>query len=250
MKTKSEHISTLDPVRANALRARQRDDKKGERGNALIYVLIAIALFGALSFTLSRQTDTSEAGGLSDEIAELRATQLISYSAQVKSAIDQMLFTGASSIDELDFTVPTDASFDSGTLIHKVYHPQGGGITPGTLPEDAVAQVITDPVAGWYMGRFNSIEWTASASSEVLLTAFQIDEKVCGLVNEKITGSTTIPSATVALRNLLIEDSLHGGTNQDITTKTSPNCADCDELGSLCVEEGGLYAFYTVIADQ
>ncbi|MCB1720550.1 MAG: hypothetical protein H6860_03830 [Rhodospirillales bacterium] len=225
-------------------------DRVQERGNALIYVLIAIALFAALSFTLSRQTDTSEAGTLSQEKAELYATQLISYAAQARSAIDQMLFTAASDIDQLDFTAPTDAGFDTGTLIHKVYHPQGGGLLPGKIPTEAITQITNDPEPGWYLGRFNNIEWTASAAEEVVLIAYQINETVCGLINKKINGSTAIPTMTTSIRNTLIDDSLHGGTNVELTTDAPDICPDCKNIGSLCVQEGGIYGFYTILADQ
>ena len=225
-------------------------DRVQERGNALIYVLIAIALFAALSFTLSRQTDTSEAGTLSQEKAELYATQLISYAAQARSAIDQMLFTAASDIDQLDFTAPTDAGFDTGTLIHKVYHPQGGGLLPGKIPTEAITQITNDPEPGWYLGRFNNIEWTASAAEEVVLIAYQINETVCGLINKKINGSTAIPTMTTSIRNTLIDDSLHGGTNVELTTDAPDICPDCKNIGYLCVKEGGIYGFYTILADQ
>ena len=69
MKTNREHIN------ARAL----------ERGNAMIYVLIAIALFAALSFTLARQGDDGEASDMSDARAELYATDMISYAAQAKA---------------------------------------------------------------------------------------------------------------------------------------------------------------------
>src|SRR5690606_25556368 len=109
---------------------------------------------------------------------ELYATQLISYAAQARSAIDQMLFTASTSIDQLDFTPSNDIAFDTGTLIHKVYHPQGGGLNPGKLPAEAIAQVTTDPVAGWYLGRFNNVDWTASASEDVVLIAYQISAEI------------------------------------------------------------------------
>ena len=227
----------------------QRAQRK-EHGNALIYVLIAIALFAALSFTLGRQTDTSEVGSLEDERAELYASQLISYATQAKSAVDQMLFTAASDIDDLDFTAPTDATFETAPVIHKVYHPQGGGLVPGTLPTQVVAQVTNDPEPGWYLGRFNNIEWTASASEEVILVAYQISEQACGLINEKINGSTAIPTMTSSIRNTMIDDVLHGGTNTELTTDGGDICPDCENIGSLCVQEGGIYGFYTVIADQ
>lgn len=224
--------------------------RRAERGNALIYVLIAIALFAALSFTLSRQTDTSEAGTLSREKAELYATQLITYSAQAKSALDQMLFTAATHIDDLNFTAPTDAGFDTGVPIHKIYHPKGGGLLPGKLPVEAIAQVTNDPEPGWYIGRFNNVEWTASANQDVILLAYQIDPTVCGLINEKINGSSAIPTLTTPIRNVMIDDALHGGTNVDLTTDGGDICPDCANIGALCVQEGGIYAFYTLLADQ
>ena len=225
-------------------------DRSKEHGNALIYVLIAIALFAALSFTLGRQSDTSEVGSLDDERAQLYASQLISYATQTKSAVDQMLFTSASDIDDLDFMAPTDANFETAPVIHKVYHPQGGGLIPGKLPAQVVAQVTNDPEPGWYLGRFNNIEWTATGSNDVILVAYQITEQACGLINEKINGSTAIPTMTGSIRNTMIDDALHGGTNVELTTDGGDICSACENIGSLCVQEGGIYGFYTVIADQ
>jgi len=227
-----------------------------ESGNALIYVLIAIALFAALSFTLARQTDTSETGTLSDDRAELYATQMISYSAQIKLAIDQMLFTGAN-IGALDFTDPSDAAFNSGTQkdrSNRVFHPEGGGVIKGRLDAMAVSESGTDPEAGWYLGRFNSVEWTASAADDVILVAYQIREEVCAKINEKINGSSVIPTMNDSIKVVMIDDALYTGTNIELTTDPSgsPICAECHEMGSLCVENQAqdAYGFYTIIADQ
>lgn len=224
-----------------------------ERGNALVYVLIAIALFAALSFTLGRQTDTNEASSLSDEKAELVAAQLISYAAQTKSAVDQMLFTGTD-IDDLDFVLPTDAAFNTAPHIDKVHHPEGGGLNPGRLPADAVDQNSTDPVAGWYMGRFNHVEWTASASQEVILVAYQISQQVCENINLKINGSATIPTMDDSIKETMIDDAFHTGTNLDLTTDPAgtPICSDCHKVTTLCVENQAqdAYGFFTIIADQ
>ena len=226
--------------------------RKHERGNALIYVLIAIALFAALGFTLSRQTDTSEAGTLSREKAELTATQMISYSAQVKSAIDQMLFTAATNINELDFTPPSDATFDLSPVIHKVYHPQGGGLTPAKIPQAAVNEVNNDPVAGWYLGRFENVDWTSSSAQDVILVAYQIDETVCSLINKKVNGSEAIPALTSDMNDVFVDDALHSGTNLEFTTDIGDICPDCRNVSSLCVSNNGATAFsyYTIIADQ
>ncbi len=223
-----------------------------ERGNALIYVLVAIALFAALSMTLGRQTDTSEAGSLSEEQAELFSTQLISYAVQAKSVADQMIFTGpTSAIDDMDFTLPTAAGFNTAPNINKIYHPEGGGLNPAKLPPKAIDETTTDPSAGWYIGRIDNVEWTDTASDDVLLVAYQIDKAVCEKINEKVTGSTAIPATVggITLRDLLVDDALHAGTNQEFNTA---DCAGCNDYFSLCISNTGgtRWAFYSIIAAQ
>ena len=230
--------------------------RDGERGNALIYVLIAIALFAALSMTLSRQTDTSEADTLPDERAELIATQMISYSAQVKSVIDQMLFTDAK-IDNLDFTMPTAGGFNTPPNLDKVYHPEGGGLNPAVLPAEAIASnPSNNPPLGWYLGRFNNVEWTdrpAGEKDDVILVAYQISRQLCEKINMKIMGTTDIPTMTDSIKETMIQGSIYAGTNVDLSTDPagSPICADCHKQSTLCVQDATpAYGFYTIIADQ
>ncbi len=226
--------------------------KQNEKGNALIYVLIAIALFAALSMTFGRQSDTGEANALSGEKAELYATQLINYAAQAKAALDQMRFSGAK-IDNIDFTLPNEAGFNAAPNGNKVYHPSGGGLTPGNLAIE-VAVNSGSPPSGWYMGRFNNVEWTKTAGQEIILTAYDINVKVCGLINKKITGSDTIPELNGGISETLLDGSLTGIVNTDLTTDPSgsPVCPECDKRASLCVKDGSadIYAFYNIIALQ
>jgi len=238
---------------------------KSQRGNALVYVLVGIALFAALSFTLSRQTDTAEGSSIDEGKVELYASQLISYASQAKGAIDMMLFSG-SDIADLDFTLPTESGFNTGSAIHKVYHPQGGGLTPGRINERIQTGAVADPVSGWYLGRFNNVDWTAlgpgntagaggaeAPYEEVMLIAYQINRKVCENINFKINGSTAIPVIGDTLRNVFIDDSIHAGSNVDLSTSgASPICAECENVAMLCVANAAenAYGFYTIIADQ
>ena len=223
-------------------------NRRHERGNALVYVLIAIALFAALSFTMSRQSDTGEAGGLSDEKAELQAADMITYASQARSVIDQMTITG-SSIDTLNFTTPNGAGFNTPPHIDKIYHPDGGGLSEPSLPPEAVAQITASPEAGWYMGLFNNVEWTQTTATDVLLVAFQISKKVCEKINLKITGSSTIPAVGVPLRDVLVSQSLHTGGNQEFNTA---DCPGCGKYHSLCVSDTGgtMWAFYNILAPR
>lgn len=219
-------------------------DKNTERGNALIYVLIAIVLFAALGFTLSRQASTTGTGEIDEARAKILATELLTYSAQVKSVIDQMMFTG-SDIDTLDFTLPSEAGFGTAPHLEKVYHPQGGGLTPSTLPENAIAQIATNPAAGWYLGRFNNVEWTKTTNSDVILTAHQISSLVCAQINDQLTGSTTIPAVTGDLEDYLVDSA----TDNDLDIAS---CAACEGYETLCVSNSAVsaYSFYTIVAER
>lgn len=235
-----------------------------ERGNALIYVLLAIVLFAALSFLLSRQTDTGEASYLSQEKVELYATQLISHATQVRQVIEQMVYSGTD-IEELNFVLPSDGTFEDGSDIHKVYHPDGGGLNYKPLPAEAIAQVSATPPAGWYLGVFNNVEWTAlgpgntagqggaaAPYTDAILVAYQIPEAICAKINEKL-GVSGIPSMTDSIKETMIDDSTAGyggGANTDLTTDSGDICPDCDNRAMLCVQEGGMYAFYSVVADR
>lgn len=239
----------------------QINNRRAESGNVLVYVLIAIVLFAALNFTLSRQTDSTEAGALDQNKAELYATELITYAANVKEAYDKMEFSGAK-LEDIDFTPPSAATFNTAPTIKKIFHPDGGGLNPVTLPEKVGITTLTDPVAGWYLGRFNNVEWTGAdtTKTDIVLTAYGIAQSVCGFINQKITGNTAIPSITDPIKEVLVPQSSGGtanftGANQDLTTDPAnttpaPICPDCHNKPSFCVQEGGIYAFYTVIANR
>jgi len=223
-----------------------------EAGNALVYVLIAIALFAALSLTLGRQTDTGETSVLDESQQEFLASRLISYAAQVESGINQMTF-GGTRVDNLDFTRPGEVGFDAGAVsgnINKVYHPQGGGLSAAELPEDTAATTASVVDPGWYLGRFNNVDWTETAADDVILVAYNVTEGVCSKIDEKITGSAVIPSVNppVNLFNILIDPAIHSaGGASDFTAAM---CAACDGYMSLCVERGGIYGFYTVVVPR
>lgn len=229
---------------------------KTESGNAVIYVLILVVLFAALGFTLSRQSDSSETSGLDAERNSIMATQLIEKANQVKQTVDQMIFSGSAftpTTSDLVFITPDDAAFNTAPNIHKVWHPSGGGMTLPTLPPDAVHQVDADPVAGWYLGLFNNVEWTPTTATDVVLTAHQISEQVCQQINKKITGTTTIPvlAGAVTIKEVLIDTAKHsGGANGDLDTTSCP--AGCDGMPSLCISNnaGTMWSFYSLIESR
>ncbi len=216
----------------------------------MIYVLIAVALFAALSFVLSRQTDSSESGTLAEEKIELQSTQIIQTASHIQQAVNRMAYTG-SEIDDLVFTIPDDGlAYATPPHIHKVFHPEGGALTLPQLPTEAVNQVNTDPAPGWYMGSFNNVEWTQTTGTDVILVAHQIDQTICARINEKLTGSAVIPTLTVDINKILIDATLH--TNAPNNDLDIAECAACDGRPTLCVSNaaGTMWSYYSVIEQR
>ena len=217
---------------------------KAQSGNALIYILIAIALFAALSFSLSRQTGGSNTKEVEYANTSLYALDIMDYSVQTKSILDQMIFSGTD-IGDLDFTKPGDVGYNVAPHIHKVYHPEGGGLIHAVLDAKAINEVSTPPDAGWYLGRINNVEWTTTAATDVIITAHQINRGICEEINKSITGTATIPALIGNIDDYLVDT----GTNNDLTVAA---CAGCEGYLSLCVSNGAgnTYSFYSVIADR
>ena len=214
-----------------------------QRGNAMIYILIALGLFGFLTVTMSRQNQQADGRNLSKENIVLYTNNLIEYTTAAQQVITMMLTSG-SQISDLDFTSPSDATFNTPSFIHKIFHPRGGGLNYIPRPDEDMMADITGN-AGWQFQTQINVEWTKSTDEEIILTAHKIKRDLCENINLKITGNTTIPTLTTPIEDHFVE----GIADTDFTTT---QCPDCEGYVALCVENAAQdsYAFYTILAAQ
>ncbi len=213
---------------------------KKQGGNAMIYVLIALALFGGLTITLSNQNTQADGQNISDEQATFYAAELITYAASARQAVELLLASG-SEIDDLDFINPTDAAFNTGSHADKIFHPLGGGLsyTPTLNPN-----IQNDASTAWVTNNNINVDWTPSTSNDGILTAYLIARPVCEALNRKITGSDVIP----------VTLSPHSDYFLPTSTKnlTIAECPGCEGYSSLCIANNtnDNYSFYDIIAAQ
>ncbi|MDD9901729.1 MAG: hypothetical protein OXT65_12175 [Alphaproteobacteria bacterium] len=108
--------------------------KHATAGNALFLILIAVALFAALTYAVTQSGRGS--GTISSEQAVLTAAQITQVGAQMKHAVSRMVILG---------TPVTDVSFEHALLTgydhtpvattqEQLFHPDGGGITYSAPP--------------------------------------------------------------------------------------------------------------------
>ncbi len=218
-----------------------------QRGNAMIYVLIALALFGFLTMTLSRSNDQADGQDIDDEQAALYATELIEYVASAQNAVDMMVASG-SEINDLNFVNPTSVGFNTTPPKHynKVYHPQGGGLSyKGNSYDEAF---FSGGTRGWQNMTVTNVEWTSTPAHDIIFTFMDINPKLCAYINKKITDSIIIPTSNAVSFNSLFRENA-SGTPVDFIVA---DCANCEGFPSLCISNSTAtqFHFYNIIAAQ
>lgn len=216
-------------------------------GNAFIYVLVAVALFAGLSFALSRSNDAAPQNEISAAQIQTAASEILSYAGQAQSAVDQMMMNGTQ-ISTMNFLPPAHADFNTTTTIHKLYHPDGGGLQYRSLPASAAGGLTT---GGFYIGRVTNVEYsTPSTASDILLLVTGLNEAVCRHINQKITGQSNFPTTVVNFDTwayLMIFGS-YPTTGTVGVTLSNTQCPTCEGKPSYCVKgSDGYHTYYHVL---
>lgn len=169
-----------------------------EKGNALFLILIAVILFAALSYAI---TQSNRSGGdAARETTLVTSTTLIQYAQSVQTAVMRMTLRGVTP-DELDFVAPNDPTFNNAPVTTKVFHPNGGGaawqnIDPNTVELDA--NNVPVGMGVWtfealYGGGAVAVKNIGTTADDIVMALDHIRKGVCEAINEKLTGSKTIP---------------------------------------------------------
>lgn len=80
-----------------------------EQGNALILILIAVALFAYLGFTMTKSS--GNAGSTDEERAYLDASEVIKYAGQVSSAVERLNLANHCKLKQMSFDHPQRAEY-------------------------------------------------------------------------------------------------------------------------------------------
>lgn len=196
--------------------------RNNEKGNVLFLILIAVALFAALSYAVTQSTRSG--GGSADrERSILSGASLTQGPATLRTSMIRMVLSGTN-VDSIAFDTPAEiatlALTDNSPF---VFHPEGGGGVYQTVPADVMAGGT--PGVWSYNANFNVAEigtTFADTGNDFVAFISGVSEGVCAQINDEFVISTT--GCTVAANSPAnvpnIED---GGNASDTTDRIAEN---------------------------
>ncbi len=185
---------------------------KSQKGNVLWFILITIALFGALAAVLSRNSSSVNQTG-NVEKARITAAALLRNAKSIENAVQRMILNGISESD-LDFVAisPSHDNVNCSSAECEVFNVAGGGIA-----YKSPAKIIGDASysGNWIVSTQNLVyqqgcDALNSGCSELLLLAADIPKSVCLQVNaiQKITN----PSGDAPQQQEILDGETFTGT--------------------------------------
>lgn len=159
--------------------------KKTEKGNALFLILIAVALFAALSYAITQSGRGG--GGVDKEQALITASQITQYAAGLRTTVTRMSITGTPMLS-LDFTNDTTDEDD------EVFHSSGGGAIEQDPPSGsgATAYIYKVPTNGTTGHFLDDIGGDTSPDVFVVTDATDsLNTNVCQEINRGLGLATT-----------------------------------------------------------
>ena len=199
--------------------------RQSEKGNVLFLILIAVALFAALSYVVTQST-RSGGGSTEREKNILSSAQMTQYPTALRTSIIRMVLAGVA-IENVKFDAPGSAGFLAVPSVSKlVFHPQGGGATYQQAPSELASN---DSPLNWTYNAEVSIPgigMDGAGGNDVIAFLPGVSSGVCRQVNEElgIKATSASPACTLVTGTTAPEVATAGTTaavNADMTQGSS-----------------------------
>lgn len=233
-----------------------------EKGNVLFLILIAVALFAALSYAVTQST---RSGGSSTEREQsiLSSAAMTQYPTALRTAIIRMVLGGID-VTQLEFNPPSDfVSLTDPT--QGVFNSTGGG----ALFQQAPADLLVANVQGNW---FYNINWQVPGigsdttggditGNDLIAFLPNVTNAVCTQTNREFTINTTgctMSSGGVPVLNatngdeaeirILMDDGYSLPADAEILQATG--CTAFSSQASGCFFDGAENIFYSVLLER
>ncbi len=120
-----------------------------ESGNVLFIILIAIALFAALSFAVSNIMRSGNAEAISEQRASILADEILAQIRDIRQTVLNLRISNGCEDIDISFENPTVAGYEHTPVADdkcKVFHPSGGGLNYIVPVQDWSMPISPTPV--------------------------------------------------------------------------------------------------------
>lgn len=220
--------------------------RRSERGNALFLILIAVALFAALSYAVTQSGRGS--GSVSREQSLIAASQITQFPAGIRTAVTRMVITGVSANDVSFIAGDDDEDFG-------VFSATGGGASRqdppaniGTATDWRFKAIPTKATGGYFITGVGTGDDVAGRDSFAFLEGVSTD--ICRSILRGL-GLSTTPLQEATTTNLTDPTPANEGdpaTQAGGTTATSDD--EGNNLWSFNAHNADPQAFSCVDADS
>lgn len=245
-------------------------ERVSEQGNVLFLILIAVALFAALSYAVTQSTRSG--GGSADrEKSILSGASMTQYPSGLRTSVIRMILAGTD-VSALKFNSPSN-DFDSlgaGSPATYVFHPRGGAALYQTAPNDLMQ---SGGQGTWYFNaNFNVPQIGidgAGDGNDLIAFLPGVTASICEQVNTEFGINTTgctmegrVPELAIAANQAEIRKQMDTVTSYVFSTETGDaetlqgeggSCAAFTGQPSGCFyDEVGAneYVFYSVLLER
>lgn len=217
--------------------------KHRQSGNVIFIILIAIALFAALSFAVSKSM-SGGAQNLDKELVNVKTNEIIAYSNIISDAVQSLTLMN----DCLD----TELSFENSNWAHtdydnagapedcKIFSPLGGGVT-WKSPDDKITTLEWEFLGDHRLAGAGDSTPSVAASSDLIMFLPDVSEQFCLAINKKVS-LNTIPTDAGETIDATLNRFAGTFVNDDNLTGAAGaphNCSNSDAV--FCGKNSGCY---------
>ena len=163
-----------------------------QKGSALFIILIAVALFAALSYVVSNMMRSGSSGtNLNEERAEIYASEALDYARNIRQTVQDLRISNGCKDTDISFEATGLTGYEHTPVATddcKVFHTSGGGMSYATPSAD-----INDGV-DWLFSGANQIQSIGTDdqgsfshdSLEIIAWLPYISLDLCNALNEQL----------------------------------------------------------------
>ncbi|MCK6418141.1 MAG: hypothetical protein L6Q57_04280 [Alphaproteobacteria bacterium] len=226
-----------------------------ECGNVLFLILIAVALFAALSYAVT-QSSRSGGGDANSETNLINSAQVTQYPAGVRTSIIRMIVSNNVSADELEFNTPSTFGTCTSSGIYCVFHPSGGAATYALGPSDvadsgsAQAWVFNGENEVNLLGTSDGADDPSATEAEIIAFLPNVKTAICKKINGELgLGTGTPPTET----NINVTTQMTNGVGMVSGAAGGTIGGDVAALDGQafgCFTQGAANYYYHVLIEQ